>query len=686
MGLKELLRPESVAIIGASGKKEKLGWQILNNIQKEGFSGKIYPVNPERSRINGLKTFQSVVDIEDETVDLAVIVIPARLVLSSVKSCIQKGITNIIIISAGFSEAGSSGKKRERELQDLAAEHKLNILGPNCLGIINSEIDLNATFADFSSKESGGTGLAFLSQSGAVGSAFLDWSRKEGLGVDYFVSLGNKAVLEESDFFSYFSSEGQITAVAAYLEEISQGKKFMAEVSKLAQVKPVVILKSGRTKAGQVATMSHTGSLAGSEKAVETGLARSGAIIVDNLEELFYMIKFLQVRQSKKIEKSGTNDKNIYLLSNAGGPMVVAVDDLARSGLNLPTFPKELKTDLEKNLPELTSYQNPLDVLGDAPAIRYEKALQALLEKGESSYILLLLTPQSSTEIDLTVEKIKKAADQDPNKMIISSFLGGSYVQKAKESFKQVGLLEFDYPNQAITCLSKYLDYQERIKSWRVYNFSGPEKRVSGAVKHHDFLESLKLLAKYDIPTLETKLIKGLEDLRDLEFPIVLKMAGEQIVHKTEKKALALGLDNFDQAKESFEKLQKNFPNAYCLAQKLSSGQEMILGFKRDSSFGPIIMVGWGGVYTELLKDIQTEADDVCPRRARQAIKKLKLYPVLKGFRQGQKYDLDSLVKAMVNLGRLARENPLIQELDINPLFVRAKGCSAVDVRIISRE
>ena len=682
-----MFNPASIAVIGASKNKEKLGWQVLNNIQKTGFKGKLYPVNPKHKKINGLAVHKDVADIK-ESPDLAVIIIPAKAVVPVVKSCAQKGIKNIIIVSAGFSEAGKEGKQREKELQELARERELNILGPNCLGLINASANLNSTFADFSvTPNKKGSKVAFVSQSGAIGSAFFDWSRAEKTGVDYFISVGNKAVLDENDLLEYFAEEDEVGVVVAYLEEIARGKRFMEKVSRLAQVKPVVVLKAGKTEAGGKATMSHTGSLAGSQQAVETGLKRSGAIIVDNLEELFALIKFLQIRLTKNISDKKDRNREVYMISNAGGPLVITVDELARFNFDLPDFNSRLSNSLKKQLPELTAYHNPLDILGDADSERYKKALEVAVKKGEATDILVLLTPQTSTEIDKTAEVINKIASDNPAKMITTSFIGGSSLSGARDKLRQGEAVDFDYPGRAAFCLARFAEYRDKIKNLRPYKYSA-EKEVQGKNKHKDFLTSLELLQKYDISVVETKVVEKDKDLKQLKYPAVLKMAGKEIVHKTEAQAVATGLDSSKQAREAFRNFQKKFGRqGYCVAQPMmETGVEMILGFKRDPSFGAIIIVGWGGIYTEVLRDIETEADDVCKTRAKQAIKNLQVYPILKGTRGEKGYDVDSLAQAMVNLGKLARQNQDIQELDINPLFVQEKGCVAADVRIISKE
>lgn len=337
-------------------------------------------------------------------------------------------------------------------------------------------------------------------------------------------------------------------------------------------------------------------------------------------------------------------------------------------------------------MPELTSYHNPLDILGDADGERYKKALEAVAKEKDVSNILVLLTPQTSTEVKKTARIVNKAAADNPDKVIMTSFIGGGSLSEAKEELKKGKTAYFDYPNQAIFSLAKYAEYKREAEGLRPYKYSA-EKEVEGEEKHWDFLESLDLLQKYDIPTAPTETIEKDKDLKHLDYPITLKMVGREIVHKTEEKAVAVGLNSEKEARAAFKDLQKRFSGkGYCVAQPfLSSGVEMILGFKRDESFGAVVMVGWGGIYTEVLKDIETEADDVCKTRAKRAIERLRVYPLLKGTRGEKGYSIDGLAEAMVGLGRLARREQAIQELDINPLFVQEGGCAAADVRIIGK-
>ncbi|MFA4834064.1 MAG: acetate--CoA ligase family protein [Patescibacteria group bacterium] len=685
MTLKSFLAPKSIALIGASNNKKKLGWQILSNLKAGGFRGKIYPVNLKEKNIAGLRAYSSIKDIKTR-VDLAVIVIPAAFVISEVKNCAARRIKNIIIISSGFAEVGAEGKIREEELKGLIAKYKLNLLGPNCLGLISSASRLNLTFARAKVKSGG---LAFISQSGAIGSAALDWLYNKNIGFSYFISLGNKVGLKENDFFEFLAKDKNTRFIVAYLEEIEEGGRLMEIVSRLAKRKPVAILKAGKTKTGAQAALSHTGSLAGSYGAVATGLERAGAMNISNLEEMFSLIKIWQ-------EQTKSENGDLYIVSNAGGPLVMTADLLEENNLALGKFSPELTGKIKRGLPEVPNPVNPLDILGDAGAERYEKALKIILGEKNAYNLLVLLTPQTSTEAEATAKVIGRLGKKYPDKLICTSFIGGESLAKARKILRQDNIVNFSYPEQAVKILGKFLNYQIKIKNLKPYTqkhkntllrqgFEGQAKTQKRFLKDEqmDYLKSFRLLKKYKIPAAKTIVIENKNNLKKLKYPIVLKMVGPEIIHKTDKNDLVLNIVNAKQAEKAFKSFKAKGEN-YCVAQEMvKDGLEIILGFKRDKYFGPIIMVGTGGIYTEVWQDIALEVDDVDYARALEMIKKLKIYPILRGARGQAGYDIKNLAKAIVKVASLARENPEIKEVDINPLFIKREGAVAADARII---
>jgi len=663
MSLKYFFNPAAVAVIGASSNRAKLGRQILDNIIAGGFAGHVYPVNLKEKRIAGRPAYASLTDLPvrhraDYAKLLAVIAIPAPFILDEIKQGAALGVKNFIIISAGFKEDGPEGKEREVALSALAEKHHLNILGPNCLGFINTYCNLNATFAA-AGREPGR--IAFLSQSGAIGSAALDWLKLKDFNLGYFISLGNKAVLDENDIFAHLMGDDRLDLIVAYLEEIKDGGHFMKLVSRLAKHKPVAILKAGQSAAGSQLALSHTGSLAGSAAATRAGIERAGAIWLNGLEELFNL---LMLFRRESWQNKGRED--LYVITNAGGVAVLTVDEISRQGLTLG---------------------KSWDLLGDADAGRYQAALKKWLPDKKINNILVLLTPQTSTEPVKTAQAIIAASRKYPHKFIIASFLGGQTVYRAKDLLEKANIPIFDYPEEAVESFRKMISYKNSFRHLKIYH--SPAVRPARPLRGTDYLRALKLLAQYKINIVPTRKYSAARPPR-LRGPLVLKAVGPDFLHKTEKKAVFTDLDSGRKLRQAARQLladhKRNFrnPKNYLVYQpQITGAQEIILGFTRDESFGPIILVGLGGIYTEIFKEVRLATADLDEKGALNLISGLKNYPILLGARGHKKYDLKALVRALVNLGRLANAHPEIKALDINPLFVGTEDVLAGDVRVI---
>ena len=675
--LKSFLSPKSVAIIGASSNPAKLGWQILANLKSAGFSGDIYPINLHETEILGFKAYPTVGEIKAR-VDLAVIVIPAPLVLEEVKKAASAGIKNLVIISAGFGEVGPEGRAIELEIKQVAAENGLNILGPNCLGFINYRSRLNLTFANtFGSEESKKNhNIAFLSQSGAIGSAVLDWTKNKNIGFSLFVSLGNKAVLDENDFLEYLLTDTSSDLVVAYLEEISDGGRFLNLISRLAKIKPVAILKAGRTMAGSVAAMSHTGSLAGGSEAVVAALTRSGAIVLNDMNELFNLMRLIK-------KPLNLNNSDLYLISNAGGPLVVSADAISESHLTLPKLSLDQKNKIAKILPSFGHVVNPLDILGDATSERYSKVLGVLLAETKVQTILILLTPQSGTDVKNIAEVVGRFSLKYPEKLIVTSFIGGVAVAEGKKILAEYLIPNFDYPEEAIRVLEHYLHWQGDKKSLTVYKQPKLLSSASKASGLWDYLETKKLLDQYGLKTVKT--VRVTKTNIQIKYPLVAKIVGPAVVHKSEAQALFLNLKTERELKKiNSHPLLKKSSNYLVAQEMIAGGLEIILGFKRDDNFGPIIMVGWGGIYTEVIKDVALFLAEDNARLITAKIKQLKVYQLIQGARGKNPLDLEALVADIKRLVLLSLDHPEIKELDINPAFISSRGLIAADWRIIS--
>ncbi len=660
MSLKYFFNPQAVAVIGASTKPKKLGRQILDNIIKNNFRGQIFPINLKASRVAGLTAYQDLAQLplKKWSALLVVIAIPAKFVLAELQKCVSLGIKNIIIITAGFKEDGGIGKKMEEEIVKLAKQHQLNILGPNCLGLINTWQGLNATFAR-ADTETGNSAL--LSQSGAIGAAALDWLKIKDFNFGYFISLGNQAVINENQVLAYLGKDPRIDLIAAYLEEIKDGQKFMEIVSRLARHKPVAILKSGLSSAGSKLAQSHTGSLAGSAAAVRVGAERAGAIWLENLEELFNLLLLF-----RKESWHNTGRQELYIITNAGGVAVLTADAISR-----------------QNLP----FGSSQDLLGDADAQRYQLALEKALKKKKVNNLLVLLTPQTSTEPLKTAQTIITLAQKYPHKLIMASFVGGQELKSARALFAKHNIPSFDYPGEAIRSFKKLIDYKTVLKEVQPYH--RPLMEIGNKITSGDYLDSFKLLKQYQIPILKIQRFSS-SALKKYHYPVVLKITGPDFSHKTDSggvvvnlqtaKELRLAVQRFEKKYRSYLKPSRNY---LVVQEQAAKFQEIILGFKRDQAFGPLMMVGQGGIYTEVFKDFQLAISDLDQARALKLIRSLKIYPILNGARGQKKYDISALAKALVNLARLANDHPEILELDINPLFVFEHGVRAGDVRVI---
>ncbi len=658
--LRNFFNPRAVAIVGASRDKTKIGRQVLDNVIAGGFLGPVYPINPKEKEIAGRKAYASLSKLPSSSFKtlLAVIAIPAPFVLAEVEKCAALGIKNLIIITAGFKEAGAEGAAWEEKIAAVARHRGLNILGPNCLGLINTWSRLNATFAS-ADKATGN--IALLSQSGAIGSAALDWLKEKDFNFGYFVSLGNKVSLDENRVIEYLATDKKIALIVAYLEEIKQGEKLMRLISSLAKRKPVAILKAGISAAGSQLALSHTGSLAGSAAAVRTGLERAGAIWLESLEELFNLL--LLFREAAWHNQSSSD---LHIITNAGGVAVLAVDEISR-----------------QNLP----FGGSRDLLGDADAKRYEVSLRQMLADRKVNNLLVLLTPQTSTEPLKTAQAIVRAAKKYSGKLVMASFVGGEAVIPARDYLEKNNIPSFDYPEEAVRSFKKLAGYKQATKELKTYQPS--RVKAKKAIISSDYLHSLRLLASYGIPVIRTsRYLAGRS--ASYRYPAALKVVGPDFLHKSDKGGVVLGLEKPSELKSAARRLAaKNKrilgnPDNYLVVQpQAKKSQEIILGFRRDASFGPIIMVGLGGIYTEIFKEIRLSTGDLDFSRALEMVKGLKTYPILAGARGQKGYDVNGLAKALASLARLASEHPEIKELDINPLFVQEKVVAAGDVRVI---
>ena len=679
--LNNFFNPRSIAVIGASSNKKKLGYGMLRNILDHGYRGKVYPVNLKYNKVQGIKAYPSVLDIKQK-VDLAVIVIPARAVNFVLIECGKAKIKNIIIISAGFREIGKEGSILEQEMKEIAEKYKISVLGPNCLGILDSTSDLNASFAEGMVQKGS---IGFISQSGAICTGMLDWANLNNVGFSRFVSMGNKAMISEIELLEFFKTDKKTKVVFAYLESIERGKEFMKVAAELAKIKPLFIIKPGISKASCEAMRSHTGALANKEEAVKVAFSQAGIVRVNNLEELFNVAKLLSRYDSLDSDK-------IAIITNAGGPGVISTDEVEENGFKMAVFKKETTNILKKGLPPTANIHNPVDVIGDAKADRYEVAIKALLADKNVSGIISILTPQKTTEIkktaDVLVESSKKSS-----KPVLASFIGGVSIENEVKMLNKSFLACYNYPSQAAFSLGKLWQYKKAKKNAANYlkMLNVDEKRLNiknSLEKEMDFIRSLDVLRSYKIPIVRSLLAKNSSEAvslaKKIGYPVVLKISSNKISHKTEVGGVKININDDLEVKEYFDQASKKLGVSLdgIIIQPMVKGAEIILGVKKDENFGHLIMFGLGGIFTEIAKDVSFRFAPIDKAEALKMIKEIKSFKILDGYRNLPKVNLDSIADALVGLSNLISEHKEIKELDINPLIVTEKECFAVDIRI----
>ena len=695
MSLEKFFNPDSVAIVGASEKKGKVGAEILANIIEAGYKGKIFPVNRKAETINGLKCYSDIESI-GQVPDLVIIVIPAKAVPAVIQQCAKVGVKSVIIITAGFKEIGKEGRKLEQQVIQIAKQSGIRVIGPNCLGVIVPANRLNASFGGDLPIE-GVTG--YLSQSGALLAAILDTANANGIGFSKLVSIGNKADIDELDLIKAFGEDSDTKVLAGYLESIEDGNAFVREAEKISHSKPIILIKSGGTSAGAKAASSHTGSLAGAETAYEAVFERSGIIRCNSIKEQF---DYAQAFASQPLPA----DTSVAVITNAGGPGIMAADAIEREGLTFAKLTDETVQKLSSYLPPAANLHNPIDILGDALADRYEFALNVALDDPNIDVALILLTPQAMTESTATAEAIVKITQKKPQKPVLVCFLGA---RKVEEGIKilQIGKIpQYDSPESAVATIKVMANYVRwRSRPKRVVKLFGVNRRkVETIVEKHlrhnireiGETEAKEILEAYGfiIPkgSIATTAEQAANIAEQLGYPIVLKIWSPDILHKSDVGGVRVGLGNSREVMDAFDlmmyRIPKKLPDANILGvlveEMCKSGKEVILGMNRDPHFGPLMMFGMGGTMVEVLKDVSFYLAPLTADEAKQMLISTKTYRMLEGVRGEEGVNIDAIAEGLQRLSQLATEFPQIQELDINPYVVGPEGTTpiAVDTRM----
>ncbi len=693
--LKAIFTPKSVAVIGASPDPSRLGNRVLKNILEHGYTGSVYPIHPTATHVLERTAYASVLAVPDP-IDLAVIVIPAQYVLGVVEECGQKGVKGLVVISAGFKEVGGAGKDLEHELTERVKHYGMRMIGPNCLGIIDTISNLNASFAALMPEDGN---IAFMSQSGAMCTAILDWSKPQGIGFSRFVSLGNKADVDEVALLQAWNRDEHSKVILAYLESISDGPGFIATAREVTKQTPVVAIKAGTTAAGTRAASSHTGSLAGSESAYEAAFAQSGILRAHTMSELFDLALLFAYQPL-------IHGNRLAIVTNAGGPGIIATDVVERSGMQMAGFTAETIEQLQAKLPAEANVFNPIDVIGDATSVRYRIALEAALADPNVDGVVVLLTPQAQSDLIETVQVIIDLS-QDQPKPVTTSFMGGYSLGPALALLNQNRIPNYLFPERAVQSLAamyrQYTWSQRPEPEYRTFTADRErvrklfaEVRAAGRVELGE-IEAREVIEAYGMRLPQSHLASSPDEAAQIAakigFPVVMKISSPDILHKSDIGGVKVGVADAAQARDTFELIEyrarKYSPDAriwgVLVQEMVPKGREVLVGVSRDPQFGPLIGVGMGGIYVEVLKDIAFRLAPISTQEVREQLRSIRTYPLLAGVRGEAPADIAAIEETVLRVNQLVTDFPEIVEMDINPLVVHNEGEGAIvlDARII---
>jgi len=696
--LEEFFHPKSVAVVGASTSPGKLGHAVLENLVEGGYVnvGTVYPINPKADEILGQKTYPSVLDVPED-IDLAVVVIPYKYVPAVLEECGKKNIPAVVIISAGFREAGMEGLERELELVEIAKKYDIRLIGPNCLGIIDTFTPVNASFSAGTPPKGP---MAFMSQSGALGTAILDWAQAGRLGLSKFVSLGNKADVSEIELMEAWANDKDTNVILMYSEGLPNGQKFIEVAREVSKVKPIVAIKSGVTKSGSRAVSSHTGSLAGSEQAYQAAFQQAGVLRATDMASMFDMALALGYQPLLK-------DDRIAIITNAGGPGILATDALERSGMSLARLEVETIQELEKFLPDAASAANPVDVLGDAKSDRYQFALDTVANDPNVDGIMVVLTPQAMTEIAETAKAVGELSNKI-DKPVLACFMGEAKVEEGIRVLKEFDVPNYSFPERAslaFRAMSQYRGVTERTDPvYEKYDvdLESAKRVIDGAKDDGRYAigdsEAWDILKAYGLKIPTSNLAKTADEAVELAaeigYPVVMKIASPDILHKTDVGGVKVGLESADQVRDAFDlmiyRTERYLPEAEiwgCQVQEMAppGGLEVLIGMNRDPQFGPLVTFGLGGIYVEALKDVTFRVAPFTKLDAEAMLSEIRSKALLEGVRGKPAVDKKAIVDVLLRMGQLVQDFPEIAEFDINPLIVypNDQGAIAIDMRLV---
>ncbi|MCW3984178.1 MAG: GNAT family N-acetyltransferase [Candidatus Bathyarchaeota archaeon] len=699
--LDKIFNPHTVAIIGASDVEGSVGYAIVKNFTQSGFAGKVYYVNIKKTELLGVKAYQTVDQIPDQ-IDLAMIATPAKTVPQVMEECGKANIKGVIIVSAGFKETGPAGKALEDQVGAVAKKYGIRVIGPNCIGVLRPRINLNATFLDKMPKPGN---VAFLSQSGALGSAILDWAIHENIGFSNFVSVGSMIDVDFGDLIDYFGSDPKTKSILMYVEGITQARKFMSAARHFARTKPIIVVKSGKFSESAQAAASHTGSLSGEDGVYDAAFKRAGVVRVNEIADLFNAAEVLGTQPLPK-------GNRLAIITNAGGPGVMATDSLIGFGGKIAKISQKTIDSLNAVLPPFWSHGNPIDVLGDAKADRYKAALDAALNDENVDGILIIFTQQAVSESVEIAKAIVELVRNKPyqNKTILTSFMGFGAVQEANHILNANNIPTYSTPEQALKTYMYMYNYQRNIDllyetpEELPVDASPPKRPIMAILRNAAFEdreiltedEAKKILKYYNFPVVRTAAANTVDEAvalaTEMGFPVVLKILSPQIIHKSDAGGVILNVNSAREVREAFELLIQRAtaynPHAQIIGVTVQpmiekKGHEIILGGKTDPVFGPVILFGMGGVGVELFKDVSIGLPPLNTTLIRRMMEETKVYRLLKGYRGSTPVDLKRLDETVLLFSQLLVDFPQIKEIDINPLLINDKEASILDARIV---
>ncbi|QLK25211.1 acetate--CoA ligase family protein [Natrinema zhouii] len=688
--LSALFDPDAVAVVGATDREGAVGRAILENL-RDGFTGDVVPINPSRDEVLGLECYPDASSAPP--IDLAVVVVPPEIVIESIRDLAEAGTENVVVITAGFSETGSEGAERERQLRAVADEHDLNVVGPNSLGIMATSNGMNATFGPESALEGS---ISFMSQSGAFITAVLDWANEQGIGFRDVVSLGNKTVLDETDFVREWGDDPDTDVIIGYLEDVGNGQGFIEAAREVTEDTPIVLVKSGRTDAGAQAASSHTGAIAGSERAYEAGLEQAGVIRARSVQELFDYARALAGLPEPESD-------GVAVVTNAGGPGVLTTDAVGDSRLEMASFTDETIDTLATAMPDEANVYNPIDAIGDADVDRFGEALEIALEDPNVGSAVVVAAPTAVLSYDDLAERVIETLEAHETP-VVTCLMGGKRARDAEETLREAGVPNYFDPSRAVSgldALARFRDIRERTVDQPV-TFDVDRERareILARVRHRDDnrlgVESMNLLEAYGIPTPAGEIVDDPDRARELaegiEGDVVMKIVSPDISHKSDIGGVKVGVadeDVYDAYEDLISRARNYQPDATIVGVQiqerldLETATETIVGMNRDPQFGPLLLFGLGGIFVEILEDTSVRVAPIGEGEAREMVDEIRAAPLLRGARGRDPADVEGVVETIQRLSQLVTDFPSILELDINPLVAGPEGVQAIDLRL----